>query len=80
MFVGAEDAGKHLGSVGCTTVKRAWQGRHIAVNLVAVGKRYLKDIGLKEAYLSYTYTGLDHMYGYVGYKTCIYFMMAEKEL
>lgn len=80
LIVGVEDAAKHLGSVGCTTVKRAWQGRHIAVNLVAVGTRYLKDIGLKEAYLSYTYTGLDHMYGYVGYKICIYFMMAEKEL
>lgn len=80
MIVGVEDAGKHLGSVDCTTVKRAYQGRHIAVNLVAVGTKYLKDIGLEEAYLSYTYTGLDHMYGYVGYKICVYFMMAEKGL
>lgn len=80
LIVGLEDAGKRLGCVGCTTVKRAYQGRHIAVNLVTVGTKYLKDIGLEEAYLSYTYTGLDHMYGYAGYKICIYFMMAEKEL
>lgn len=80
LIVGVEDAGKHLGSVGCTTVKRAYQGRHIAVNLVTIGTKYLCDIGFEEAYLSYTYTGLDHMYGYAGYKICIYFMMAEKEL
>lgn len=80
LIVGVEDAGKHLGSVGCTTVKRAYQGRHIAVNLVAIGTKHLRDIGFEEAYLSYTYSGLDHMYGYAGYKICIYFMMAEKEL
>lgn len=80
LIVGVEDAGKHLGSVGCTTVKRAYQGRHIAVNLVTIGTKHLRDIGFEEAYLSYTYTGLDHMYGYAGYKICIYFMMAEKEL
>ena len=69
-----------LGSVGCTTVHPGFQGRHIAVNMVTLGTKYLKDVGMKEAYLSYTYSGLDHLYGYAGYKIFVYFMMAKKKL
>ncbi|MCM1120481.1 MAG: GNAT family N-acetyltransferase [bacterium] len=72
--------GNQPGSIGCTTVRQACRGRHIAVNLVTVGTRYLKDTGIKDAYLSYTYSGLDHLYGYAGYRICVYFMMAEKAL
>lgn len=69
-----------LGSVGCTAVHPEYQGRHIAVNMVILGTKYLKDVGMREAYLSYTYSGLDHMYGYAGYKIFVYFMMAKKGL
>ena len=72
--------GGQPGSVGCTTVKQAYRGKHIAVNMVTVGTKHLKDTGLKDAYLSYTYSGLDHLYGYAGYRICAYFMMAEKTL
>ena len=78
LIVGAEDIEKGLGSVGCVAVRKGWRGRHIAVNLVTIGTKYLKDSGFREAYLSYTYSGLDRMYGYAGYKICTYFMMAEK--
>ncbi len=78
LIVGAEDTEKGLGSVGCVAVRKGWRGRHIAVNLVTIGTKYLKDSGFREAYLSYTYSGLDRMYGYAGYKICTYFMMAEK--
>ena len=40
----------------------------------------IKDIGLKKANLSYTYTGLDKLYGYSGYKISCYYMMARKSL
>jgi len=69
-----------LGSVGCTTVHPEFQGKYIAVNMVTLGTKYLKDAGMKEAYLSYTYSGLDHMYGYAGYMIFVYFMMAKKKL
>ena len=69
-----------LGSVGCTAVHPDYRGRHIAVNMVTLGTKYLRDVGMKEAYLSYTYSGLDHMYGYAGYKIFVYFMMAKKKL
>jgi len=68
-----------LGSVGCTAVHPNYRGRHIAVNMVILGTKYLKDVGMKEAYLSYTYSGLDRMYGYAGYKIFVYFMMAKKK-
>ena len=28
----------------------------------------------------YTYSGLDRLYGYAGYKICVYYMMATKDL
>ena len=80
LFVNLETEGEGIGSVGCTTVKPGHQGRHIGVNMVTVGTKFLKEAGMKEAYLGYTYSGLDHMYGYAGYKICIYYMMAKKTL
>lgn len=80
LIVGAESRKERLGSVGCTVVRRSWRGRHVAVNLVTIGTGCLKEAGMEEAYLSYTYTGLDHLYGYAGYKVCVYFMMAEKDV
>lgn len=80
LIVGLESEAERLGSVGCTTVRHSCRGRHIAVNLVTIGTGYLKKGGMQEAYLGYTYTGLDHLYGYAGYKICIYYMMAGKEM
>lgn len=78
LIVGAQDQENSIGSIGCVAVHTAWRGRRIAINLVLEGTRYLKETGFKEAYLSYTYSGLDRMYGYAGYKICVYFMMAVK--
>ncbi len=80
LIVSLETEGEGLGSVGCTTVKPSHRGRHIGVNMVIIGTKYLKDSGMKEAYLGYTYSGLDHMYGYAGYKICLYYMMAKKQV
>ena len=80
LIVGFKTEGKGQGCVGCTTVKPAFRGRHIGVNMVMIGTRSLKDAGLDTATLSYTYSGLDHMYGYSGYQICTYYMMGEKPL
>ncbi len=79
LIVCAETEGKGIGSVGCTTVRHDYRGRHIAVNMVRLGTGYLKEIGLTDAYLGYTYTGLDRLYGHSGYKICTYYMMAQKK-
>lgn len=80
LIVSLGTEGNALGSVGCTAVKHAFRGRHIAANLVTLGTKYLKDMGMKDAYLSYTYTGLDRLYGYAGYQICVYYMMAVKKI
>lgn len=45
-----------------------------------VGTRALRDMGMREAYLSYTYSGLDRLYGAAGYRIKVFYMMAEKKL
>lgn len=80
LIVSVETEAKDLGCVGCTTVKHSCRGKNIGVNIVIVGTNYLKDIGLTNANLSYTYTGMDHMYGYSGYKISCYYMMARKKI
>ena len=80
LVISLETEGAGLGSIGCTTVRTDHQGRHIATNLVLLGTAYLKESGMAEAFLGYTYSGLDRLYGRAGYKICVYYMMAHKIL
>ena len=80
LIVNRETEAKGLGSVGCTVVAPQFRGRHIAVHLTQIGTKHLKSLGLKDGFLGYTYSGLDKLYGYAGYKICIYYAMAEKTL
>lgn len=80
LIISIETEAKGLGSVGCTVVSNKYRGKHIGVNMVVLGTKYLKSLGLKNGYLGYTYSGLDKMYGYAGYKICIYYAMAQKQL
>lgn len=72
--------GPGLGSVGCTAVRHKYQGRKIASNLVMLGTQKLQEAGMEKAFLGYTYTGLNRMYGFAGYKICVYYFMAVKKL
>ena len=78
LIVSIETEGKDLGSVGCTCVSFKETHQGIGTNLVRLGTKYLKDIGLSNACLSYTYTGLDKLYGYSGYEISTYYFMGEK--
>lgn len=80
LIVANEGEAPGLGSVGCTTVRTAFRGRHIAVNLVRLGTKHLKSLGLPDAFLGYTYSGLDQLYSYAGYRICVYYFMARKSL
>lgn len=80
LIVNSEDTGNSTGCFGCLTVRHAYQGKYIAVNLITIGTKYLKDMGFKEAFIGYTYSGLEHLYGYAGYKIWVYYMMAAKEV
>lgn len=78
LIVSIETEGKDLGCVGCTCVSFKETRQGIGTNLVMLGTKYLKDIGLKNASLSYTYTGLDKLYGVTGYEISTYYLMGEK--
>ena len=78
LIVSIETEGKDLGSVGCTCVSFNETHQKIGTNMVKLGTKYLKDIGLKNASLSYTYSGLDKLYGASGYEISCYYMMGEK--
>jgi len=80
LIISIETEANATGSVGCTTTKPKYRHQGIATNLVRIGTKYLKDIGMKYGYLGYTYTGLDKLYGAAGYKVTTKYMMAEKEL
>ena len=80
LMISIETEAKGLGSVGCTAVAHRYRGKHIAVNMVVLGTKYLQSLGLKKGYLGYTYSGLDKMYGYAGYKICLYYCMGHKKL
>lgn len=80
IIVSAEVEAKDLGNVGCTCVRFSETHQGIGTALVVLGTRYLYDIGLKNASLGYTYSGLDKMYGNAGYKISCYYMMATKEI
>ena len=79
LMVNLGTEGRGVGSVGCTAVRHAWRGRRIAVNMVRLSTAFLKEAGMENAFLGYTYTRLDHMFGYAFYKICAYYMMALKE-
>lgn len=80
LIVSIETEGKDLGCVGCTCVSFKETHQKIGTNMVRLGTKYLKDIGLDNASLSYTYTGLDKLYGDSGYEISTYYFMGEKKL
>lgn len=79
IIISIETEGENIGSVGCTCVRAEYMHQKIGTNMVMLGTKYLRDIGLKYGHLGYTYTGLDKMYGYSGYKITTKYMMAEKK-
>lgn len=80
IIISLETEAKDLGNVGCTCVRFSETHKKIGTNMVILGTRHLHDVGLKNASLGYTYSGLDKMYGSAGYKISCYYMMAKKEL
>lgn len=80
LVVSRETEAAGVGSIGCTAVKSAYQGRHIASNMIMLGAKSLHAAGMKEGYLGYTYSGLDKLYGRAGYAVSALYFMAEKAL
>ncbi len=80
LMVDFETEGEGVGSIGCTTTRPEFRGRKIAANMILKGAKHLYLGGMKEGFLGYTYSGLDKLYGYAGYKVCTFYFMAKKRL
>ena len=80
LIISMETEAKGLGNVGCTCVSFEETHQKIGTNMVKIGTKFLKDIGLKNASLSYTYSGLDVLYGAAGYEISTYYFMGEKDI
>ena len=52
----------------------------IVTNMIKLGTKHLKDLGLRKAFLSYTYTDIINMYGRAGYKVSMEYYMGEKAI
>ena len=44
------------------------------------GEKTMSLLNAMKSDLNYTYTGLDHVYGYAGYEICVYYTKASKEI
>jgi ribosomal protein S18 acetylase RimI-like enzyme len=78
LMVSRETEGKNIGSIGCTSTAHTHRNQGIATNMILIGTKYLKDSGLKKAFLGYTYTSLVKFYSRAGYKICMEYYMGEK--
>ncbi len=66
------------GTIGCVTVAPEARGKKVGSRMSIAATSYIKEKGLMRAFLSYTYSGLDRMYGAAGYGVCVYYYMAQK--
>jgi ribosomal protein S18 acetylase RimI-like enzyme len=67
-------------TLDCLATEQKHRGKGIATTLTTLGTKHLKDIGIRDVYLCYTYTGIANMYRRIGYEICMEFFMGEKIL
>jgi len=66
------------GTLDCLVTAQKHRGKGIATTLTTLGTKHLKDIGLCNSYLCYTYTDISGMYRRIGYEVCMEYFMGEK--
>jgi len=73
-----EGLNDNSGTLDCLVTAQKHRGKGIATTLTTLGTKHLKDIGLHNAYLCYTYTDIADMYRRIGYEVCMEYFMGEK--
>lgn len=80
LLVSTHNKDKGVGSIGCMAVSPKYRHQGIATNLSLIGTSYLKSLGLKKAFLSFTHSGLERIYEKAGYRINIIYFMGIKNL
>ena len=74
--LGADD----VGTIGCVAVLHAFRGQGVAMRLVRYATGYLARRGANFAFVGYTYSGMERLYGKCGYQIRSYYLMGKKDL
>lgn len=69
-----------VGLIGCVAVLQAHRGQGIATRLFQYATGHLARTGAKFAFVGYTYSGMERLYGKCGYKISSYYLMGKKTL
>ena len=80
LMIGTESEKKKLGYAGCIITAPNHRGKGIATNILKIGTNHMKNIGLKDVWLSYTYSQIVNTYIRAGYSICMEYFMGEKEI
>ena len=67
-----------VGLVGCVAVLPAFRGQGVAKRLVQHATGHLAHNGANFAFVGYTYSGMNRLYGKCGYKISSYYLMGKK--
>jgi len=79
LMIGIESGDNNIGYAGCIITKPRHRNKGIAANILNIGTRHMKDMGLEQVWLSYTYSAIVNTYSKLGYKVCMEYFMGEKE-
>ena len=79
LMIGTESEEKSVGYAGCIITAPRHRNKGIATNLMKIGTSRMKDMGLKNVWLSYTYTAVANIYSKIGYNICMEYFMGENE-
>jgi len=69
-----------VGLVGCVAVLHAARGQGVATRLVRHATCYLARRGANFAFVGYTYSGMERLYGKCGYEISSYYLMGKKKM
>lgn len=69
-----------VGHVGCVAVLQAVRGQGVATRLVRYATDVLARGGANFAFVGYTYSGMERLYGKCGYEISSYYFMGRKRL
>jgi len=78
LMIGVESKKRKLGYAGSIITSPRHRGKGIATNILKTGTSHMKNIGLKNIWLSYTYSEILNIYTRIGYKVCMEYFMGEK--
>lgn len=71
---------KGTGTLACLATAQKHRNKGIATTLMKLGTNFLKEKGMRDVFLGYTYTYIENIYAALGYTVCMEYFKGEKKL